>query len=82
MRSRLGETNFKIDNSCNTWKAATPCEIKCRTRGVVLIVSNCGVVISWREIYGAESLAQVALLFLDTLDLLTGNYITYNSRFH
>ena len=78
MRSRLDETNFKIENSCNTWKAATPCEIICRTRGMVLIVSNCGIFISWKKIYGAESLTQGAFLFLDTLDLLKGIVIFFN----
>ena len=77
-RKNFDETNFKIENSCNTWKAATPCEIICRTRGMVLIVSNCGIVISWREIYVAESLTQEALLFLDTLDLLIGIVIFFN----
>ncbi len=62
------------ETSCNTDKTTvTPCEIKCKTRGVIILVSNCGIIISFREMYGAESLQQVAFLYNDTLALFKGN---------
>lgn len=70
-----GSINKTKQATCNTEKATvTPCEIKCRTRGIVLIVSNCGIIIAFREIYGAESLAQVAFFYLETLDLIPSKY--------
>lgn len=72
-RSYTFGMNDFCDTSCNTDKTSvTPCEIKCRTRGIVLLVSNCGITISYREIYGSESLTQVAYLIKDTFDLFEG----------
>jgi hypothetical protein len=63
-------------STCNTDKTTvTSCEIKCKTRGFILLVSNCGITVAFREIYGAESLPQVASLMLDTLDLFKGAYL-------
>jgi hypothetical protein len=48
--------------SCNTDKVAcTACDSKCKTRGVILIITNCGVILSYREIFGSESLTQVTM---------------------
>ena len=58
---------------CNTDKTqVTTCEIKCKTRGILLSATNCGIVISFRELFGSESLSQVSLLYLDTLDNYMG----------
>ncbi len=40
-------------------------------------MNNCGVVVSFREIYGSESLTQVTMLFLDTIDLFNGIFLFY-----
>ncbi len=62
--------------SCNTDKTAvSTCDIKCKSRGVILFASNCGVTVSFREIFGAESLPQVAMLLMDTLELYQGKFI-------
>ena len=59
--------------TCNTLKSTTTyCEIKCKTRGILLVTSNCGIIISYREMFGSESLQKVALLYLDTLDHFNG----------
>jgi hypothetical protein len=59
--------------SCNTLKlTVTSCDIKCKTRGILLSATNCGIVMSFRELYGSESCTQVALLFMDTLDSFKG----------
>jgi len=61
--------------TCNTVKKfITSCDIKCKTRGILLCATNCGVVVSYRELYGAESHSQVAMLYLDTLDYFKGNF--------
>jgi len=47
--------------------------MKCKTRGILLAATNCGIVISFRELFGAESLKQVTQLYLDTFDLFEGH---------
>ena len=43
-------------NTCNTVKTKVySCESKCKTRGVLLGATNCGLVISFSELYGSES---------------------------
>ena len=38
--------------TCNTLKSTTTyCEIKCKTRGILLVTSNCGIIISYREMF-------------------------------
>jgi len=65
--------NKKDEETCNTNKVeCTACESKCKTRGVVLIVMNCGIVMSFAEIFCAESLPQISMLFLDTIDQFKG----------
>ena len=67
-------TNKDPDNlDCNTDKEAVySCTIKCKTRGIILAASNCGIILSFREIYGSESLSQVGLFYLDLLDNFKG----------
>ncbi len=67
------QEKYPDDESCNTRKSS-PCLIKCKTRGILLGVSNCGIVMSFRELFGNESLTQVASFYLDTLELYTGKY--------
>lgn len=64
-------------DTCNTEKSKlTSCDIKCKTRGILIMATNCGIVVSFREMYGAESLTQVALFYLDTLDHWQGKLST------
>lgn len=61
----LRKKSSQIDQ-CNTDKENVySCTIKCKTRGIIIGASNCGIVIGFREIYGAESLRQVGLFYLD-----------------
>jgi hypothetical protein len=39
-----------------------------KTRGILIIINNCGVIVGYRELYGSESLTQVANLYLDLVD--------------
>jgi hypothetical protein len=72
MQTRI--SNKKIDEeSCNTDKVAcSPCEAKCKTRGAFLVITTCGIVVGFRELFGAESLTQAVMLFLDVLELYEG----------
>ena len=66
--------NYSELRSCNTEKSQYySCEVKCKTRGVIIAASNCGLVLGWREIYGAESCTQVALFYLNLANLYVGN---------
>jgi hypothetical protein len=59
--------------TCNTDKSKDySCDLKCRTRGIQLAASNCGIVLAFREIYLAETKAQVALMYLDICDNFVG----------
>ncbi len=60
-------------SSCNTDKTKLTIYNKCKTRGIVLAVYNCGIVLSFRELYGSESLSQVGLFLIDTIDAMNGN---------
>jgi len=59
-------------SSCNTEKTQQSNNNKCKTRGVVLGVYNCGIILSFRELYGSESLTQVCLFYLETLAACVG----------
>ena len=48
------------------------CLFKCKTRGLILAAFDCGIVLGWRDLYGAESLAQIAYMYLDILDAYKG----------
>jgi transcription elongation factor Elf1 len=57
--------------SCNTDKTSVyACNLKCKTRGIELACSNCGIVLAFRELYGSESLTQVAYMYLDLVDCI------------
>jgi len=62
------------DQDCNTDKGNVySCSVKCKTRGVLLAATNCGIVVGFREIYGGEGLRQVGLFYLDVLDNFQSN---------
>jgi len=77
-KEKAAQYNKLYELSCNTDKSnITSCDIKCKSRGLILLVSNCGITVSFREIFGAESLTQVAMLMMDTLDIFQGNESIY-----
>ena len=42
-------------NKCNTFKISTTiCVVKVKTRGILLMIANYDVRVSYREIYGSE----------------------------
>ena len=43
-------------------------DVKVKTRGILIMIINCGVIVGYRELYGSESLTQVANLYLDLVD--------------
>jgi hypothetical protein len=45
------------------------CDVKVKTRGILLALSNCGIILGYRELYGSESVTQVANMYLDIVDL-------------
>jgi hypothetical protein len=64
--------NKSIDTTCNTDKSLDyTCELKCRTRGIQIAATNCGIIIAFREMWLSESRTQVALMYMDIVD----NYI-------
>ena len=55
---------------CNTDKTIThACDVKVKTRGILLALSNCGIIVGYRELYGSESITQFANMYLDMVDL-------------
>ena len=51
--------------------------MKCKTRGIQIACNNCGIVVAHRELFGSESLTQVALMYLDMADNYIGK-LNYN----
>jgi hypothetical protein len=65
-----------IPGNCRTDKSNIyACDLKCKTRGIQIACNNCGVVVAYRELFGSESLTQVALMYLDLVDNYTSKYI-------
>lgn len=69
-------------SECNTDKTVTnfgrldlSCVNKTKTKGVVLAVFNCGIILGYRELFGAESCTQVCLFYLDILTAYAGKLI-------
>ena len=49
---------------CNTDTTIThACDVKVNTRGILLALSNCGIIVGYRELYGSESITQVANMY-------------------
>ncbi len=75
MYNTFAKKNVDSFTSCNTDKTKVfSCENKCKTRGVVVAAFNCGIVLSFREIFGSESLTQIGLMYLDTISAYSGMY--------
>jgi len=69
---------IRSTTACNTDKTTVyTCDIKVKTCGVLLACTCCGIIVNYKEFYGAESCTQVALFYLETIDnykgILTGN---------
>ena len=59
-------TNF---NPCSSSKKYTlPCNKKARTVGMFLGVYNCGIIVSFKEIFHHETIAQAASFFMGIID--------------
>ncbi len=59
--------------TCNTDKSKIfSCEMKCKTRGIQLACSDTGIIIGFRELYGAESCTQVAQMYFDLCESYDG----------
>ena len=74
--------DIKIDKSiqplCNTDKASTTCcALKVKTRGLILACDPCGMIIGFKEMFGAESCTQVALFYLEIRNSYTGKSSHY-----
>ena len=66
-------------STCNTVKSdVLPCQLKCRTRGIQIFATNCGIILGWCEIFGSESLTQVAQFMRNLFDSYEGKYIILN----
>ncbi len=66
--------------TCNTDKSKIfACEMKCKTRGVQLACSDSGIVLAFRELYGAESCTQVAQMYVDLCESFIGKMSTFIS---
>ena len=62
-------------SGCNTDKTVShTCDVKVKTRGILLALSNCGIIVGYRELYGSESITQVANMYLDMVDQFQLNY--------
>ncbi len=62
----------EIRTPCNTDKTCTfSCLLKCKTRGVELSCTTFAVIIGIRNMYGSESLTQMAQMYLDMSDHFT-----------
>ena len=58
---------------CNTDKTTVyTCDIKVKTCGVLLACTCCGIIVNYKEYYGAKSCTQVALFYLETIDNYKG----------
>ena len=69
---RVETRQYEAIDDCNTEKINNfHCTIKVKTRGILLACTNCGIVIGAREIYGAESKTQVAMMYLDLVSTIT-----------
>ena len=69
-------------SECNTIKiGTTSCDVKEKTRGILLMIASCGVIIGYREIYGSESITQVANMYLDIVELFKSINFDYFSMF-
>lgn len=64
-RSRIPHLLAKTTDDCNTLKEKQRPEMLHTTAGVLAVVRPCGVCVSLTELYGSESVTQVALSLLE-----------------
>ncbi len=70
---------------CNTNKEERfPCANKTKTRGILLATYNCGIIVSYRELFGSESITQVVLFYLDLISICQKlpEYFIYDDACH
>ena len=63
---------IKIKCFCKFYLMTFAFNYKVKTRGLILAVNNCGIIAGAREMFGAESLSQMAQLYLDIVDNIEG----------
>ena len=67
------EERRKKTVACNTDKTNTfACDMKVKTRDIWLALTACGVIVGVRELFGSESVTQVANFYLDVIDEFQG----------
>ena len=58
---------------CNNDKTKVyTCLVKCKTIGILILATTCGIVLGIRELYGGESPTQAANFYLDVCDHYVG----------
>lgn len=73
LQEYLDNKNPNAKNSCNVDKTTTfSCDFKVKTCGILLACSNCGIILNYKEFYGAESCKQVGLFYLETSNNFKG----------
>ena len=66
-----------IKPPCNNDKTRVfSCLLKCKTIGILIAATNCGMIIGSRELYGSESPTQAAAFYLDLCDYYVGKLFT------
>jgi hypothetical protein len=70
-KETLTKEKFTVCNKDKVTKFQS-CNYKVKTRGLILAVNNCGIIAGAREMFGAESLSQMAQLYLDIVDNIEG----------
>ena len=80
--SKSSTENVAANDTCRIRKDNDiPCLKKTRTKGMFLLVFNCGIIGSFKEIFGSESLSQVSSCLLEIIEELP-KYIIYDDACH
>lgn len=80
-RQQLATVIDTSEKICNVDKTdAFTCELKCRTRGLIIACNCCGIISGFKELFGAESLTQVALMLLEMKSYAAGAIIILTFR--
>ena len=56
------------------------CELKCKTRGVLISCTNCGIIVGYKEMYGAESLKQMEAFMLEIVADWRNNFLLMKTK--
>ena len=67
-------TELEEDECTVDKEDAYACDMKCKSRGVQIACTNCGILSGYKEMYASESLTQVGNLTLDMHDNYLGTY--------